>query len=373
MRRTCRGNRLLERRFRNRLGPWLAAFDGQFAGGLDRWLVRRDASTEVIEHRQPGTLLDAGEDDLQFGPMQRLLLQEFRRQHVEHIAVFGQDRPGLVVRGLDQLADFVVDIAGDLVAVVGLGAHGATQERVAMLGAVADRTQFGAHAVLGHHRAGDLGGLLNIGDRTRGGLAEHQLFGGAPTHGEYQAGDHLRTGHQALVVLGHAHRVPAGAAASQDGDLIDRLDIGHRPRRQGVAALVVGGDLLLRLADDPTFATRTADDPVDGLFQRRPGDDGPVLAGSEQGGLVDHVGQIRTRHSDGALGQTVEVCPRCQRLALRVHPQHRLAAGQVGRGHRDLPIESTRTQQCRIEDVGPVGGRDQDDALALTEAVHLDE
>ena len=29
--------------------------------------------------------------------------------------------------------------------------------------------------------------------------------------------------------------------------------------------------------------------------------------------------------------------------------------------------------KCGIEDVGPVGGRDQDDALALAEAVHLDQ
>ena len=56
-----------------------------------------------------------------------------------------------------------------------------------------------------------------------------------------------------------------------------------------------------------------------------------------------------------------------------MHPQHRAAAGQVGIGHRDLPIEATGAQQCRIEDIGSVGGRDENDALPVAESVHLDQ
>ena len=248
--------------------------------------------------------------------MQGLLLKKFGRQYVEHVSVFGQDGPSLVVRGLDELADLVVDIAGHLMAVVGLSSHGATQEGIAVLGAVADRAQLGAHAVFGHHRAGDLGGLFDIGDRTGGRLPEHQLLRGAPTHREHQSGDHLRAGHQALVILGHAHRVTSGSPAGQDGDLVDRLDIAHRPCRQGVAALVVGGDLLLCLADDPALAARATDHPVDGFLECGPGDHGPVLAGREQGSLIDHVGQIRAGHTNGALSQAVQVGTRRQRLAL---------------------------------------------------------
>ena len=40
---------------------------------------------------------------------------------------------------------------------------------------------------------------------------------------------------------------------------------------------------------------------------------------------------------------------------------------------RDLPVEAARAQQRRVEDVGPVGGGDQDDAALDVEAVHLDE
>src|SRR5205809_3566589 len=43
---------------------------------------------------------------------------------------------------------------------------------------------------------------------------------------------------------------------SQDGHLVDRVDVGHRPGRQRVSAFVVGGDLLLVLADEDRKSTR---------------------------------------------------------------------------------------------------------------------
>ena len=55
----------------------------------------------------------------------------------------------------------------------------------------------------------------SMSDTARGRLAEHQFLGGAAAHREHQAGDHLRAGHQTLVVLGHRHRVPTGAAAAR--------------------------------------------------------------------------------------------------------------------------------------------------------------
>ena len=135
--------------------------------------------------------------------MQRFLLQQFAGEYVENIPVVAENLPGLGVCGLDQLAHLIVDVARHLVAVIGLIAHGAAQERVAVFGAVSHRSELRAHAVLGDHRAGDFGGLLDVGDRAGGGLPEHQFLGGATAHREDQSGDHLRAGHQALVVLGN--------------------------------------------------------------------------------------------------------------------------------------------------------------------------
>ena len=53
--------------------------------------------------------------------------------------------------------------------------------------------------------------------------------------------------------------------------------------------------------------------------------------------------------------------------------QDRLAALQIGIADRDLAIEPARAQERRIEDVGPVGRGDDDDARVRLEAVHFDE
>ena len=75
----------------------------------------------------------------------------------------------------------------------------------------------------------------------------------------------------------------------------------------------------------------------------------------------------------GALGDLTQVHLLREGLALRVHLQDRLAALQVRCLDGDLTIEAARAQQRRIQDVGAVRGRDEDDVGALVEAIHLDE
>ena len=54
-------------------------------------------------------------------------------------------------------------------------------------------------------------------------------------------------------------------------------------------------------------------------------------------------------------------------------PQDRLAAGAVGEGDRDLPVEPAGPQQGRVEDVRAIGRGEDDDTRLVVEAVHLDE
>ena len=63
--------------------------------------------------------------------------------------------------------------------------------------------------------------------------------------------------------------------------------------------------------------------------------------------------------------------PGGQRLAARVHGQDGLATLPVRTVDDDLPVETPRAQQRRVEDVGPVGRGHDDDALVGLEAVHL--
>ena len=56
-----------------------------------------------------------------------------------------------------------------------------------------------------------------------------------------------------------------------------------------------------------------------------------------------------------------------------MHAQNFFAAFHVRQIDGDLAIETSGTQQRRIENIGPVRRRDDDDAFLGVEAVHLDE
>ncbi len=98
-----------------------------------------------------------------------------------------------------------------------------------------------------------------------------------------------------------------------------------------------------------------------------------LRARGQQRGLVEDVlevgaGEARRTSRDGE-----QVDARRERLAARVDLEDLVAAGEVGGVDLDLPVEAARTQQRRVEHVGAVGRRDQDDAAAHVEAVHLDQ
>ncbi len=61
-----------------------------------------------------------------------------------------------------------------------------------------------------------------------------------------------------------------------------------------------------------------------------------------------------------------------ERLAAGVDLEDLLAALAVGAVDDDLAVEAAGPQQRRVEDVGPVGGGDQDDVVLHLEAVHLE-
>ncbi len=56
-----------------------------------------------------------------------------------------------------------------------------------------------------------------------------------------------------------------------------------------------------------------------------------------------------------------------------MHFQNLLATADIRQTHDHLTVETARTQQSRIEHVGPVRRRNHDDAVVRLEAVHLDQ
>ena len=112
---------------------------------------------------------------------------------------------------------------------------------------------------------------------------------------------------------------------------------------------------------------------VDRFLELVHADLGPVEASGEQRGLVDDVRQIGTGEARGPSSEHLDVDLFRERLAARVHLEDPDAAVEVGTVDDDLTVETSGTQQSRVEDVGPVRRRDQDHAALHVETVHLDE
>ena len=85
------------------------------------------------------------------------------------------------------------------------------------------------------------------------------------------------------------------------------------------------------------------------------------------------VREVGAREAGRASRDDVEVDAGREGLAARVHREDRLAPFEVGAVDDDLAVEAARPQQRGVEDVGAVRRREQDHALLLVEAVHLDE
>ena len=96
-----------------------------------------------------------------------------------------------------------------------------------------------------------------------------------------------------------------------------------------------------------------------------------VAPGRGDGRLVDQVGQIGAGEAGGESGDLVQIDIAADPDFADVHLEDGDAAALVGTVHQHLPVEPPCPQQRRIEDFGPVGGGQQDDADRGIEAVEF--
>jgi hypothetical protein len=98
-----------------------------------------------------------------------------------------------------------------------------------------------------------------------------------------------------------------------------------------------------------------------------------LVADREEGRLVDEVREVGPDEAGRTARHLRELHALVQLHGLGVYAQDGLASDQVGPVHEDLAVEAARPQQGGVEDVGPVGGGQDDQAARRVEAVHLDE
>ena len=96
-----------------------------------------------------------------------------------------------------------------------------------------------------------------------------------------------------------------------------------------------------------------------------------VATRREQRCLVHDQRQIGTGRSRSRGGDLVEVHVGRERHRPRVDLEDLRAPGLVRRLDGDPAIEAARPEQCRVEDLGAVGGPEHDHVRLGVEAVHL--
>ena len=105
----------------------------------------------LVLGREDGVLALAGEQALELVLVDRLALDQDLRDAVQVVEVLAEHARRELVAVLDDAADLVVDLARDLVRVVGLVAHLAAEERHVVVAAEHARAELLAHPEAHHH------------------------------------------------------------------------------------------------------------------------------------------------------------------------------------------------------------------------------
>ena len=305
--------------------------------------------------------------------LDRLLGDQFVGQSQQPRLVLGQNLSGPSVAVLDERPNLFIDELGYVVGVVALLTDLTTQEDHLVALAEGEGTELVAHAPFGHHPASQVGGLLDVVAGAGRGVAEDQALGRVAAEQARDLVLELGLGLEIAVLGGHRHRVAEGHSAADDRHLVDRVALGQDPLHDRVAALVDGDDALLGIGDEPALSLGAGNDALQRLVELGHADDLPVAPGGQDRGFVDEVRQVGSRETSGLTSDLLAVHGLVERLALGVDVEDRHSTSQVRTIEDDLAVEAAGPKERRIENVGTVGGRDDDHVGVRVEAVHLDE
>ena len=140
-----------------------------------------------------------------------------------------------------------------------------------------------------------------------------------------------------------------------------------------MAGLVVGRYLAFARADDATLAFGTKHHAFNGLVKVCHRYRFLSLAGGENCGFVYRVFNIGTHQPGCGLCQQCKVYVWCQRFALYMHLEDCFAAFDIRPVNYHAPVKAARTQQRRIQNVGAVGGSNNNHMRVGVKAVHLNQ
>ena len=134
---------------------------------------------------------------------------------------------------------------------------------------------------------------------------------------------------------------------------------------------MVGDEPLLLRRDYHVPALQAAHDSVDGAEEILASDELLVVPCCNKGRLVADIGDIGTGETRRLLGEKIAVEIGVEFDVAQVHVEYLRPLLDVGQSDLYLPVETPRTHERLVENVGPVRGGKNDDARIGTETVHL--
>ena len=138
-----------------------------------------------------------------------------------------------------------------------------------------------------------------------------------------------------------------------------------------MAELVVGDDAALHRVQQAVALFEPGDDALDRAGEVGHADRIGVAPGGEQGRLVDQIGEVGAGEAGSKRGDLLRRHIGREGRLFQVHREDRFAASLVGPIDQDLAVEPAGAQQCRIENLRPVGRGEQHEAAGRVEAVEL--
>src|SRR5688500_3295542 len=230
------------------------------------------------------------------------------------------------------------------------------------------------HAQLRYHLARQIGRALQIVPCAARDLAEHDLFGRAPSQQHGNAIFQLAPLQQVPIVARQLLRVSKrGYASRDDRDLVHRVRRVDPLRHERVPRFVIRDDLALLRIDQTVLLFEPRNDPIRRGFNVLHLHLVLIVPRCQQCGLVQEIGEVGTHEAGRPPCNHREVDVGRENDLLCVNLEDRFAAFHVRAVHYDLAVEAAGPQQGGIQDFRTIGRRHDDHGFARIEAIHLDQ
>ena len=144
-------------------------------------------------------------------------------------------------------------------------------------------------------------------------------------------------------------------------------------RHYGMAHFVRGDDFLFLFGNNAALFLRAGNHAFHGFVHVVVIHRVFIGAGGQNGGLVNHVGQVRPHKTRGAFGHRMQIHFRREFDLFGMHFQNGFAPFQIRRGHGHMAVKTARADQRGIQHVRAVGGRHQNNALFAFKTVQLNQ